>query len=393
MACKLYGGHPSRLNILSMGNNNGKRIIYFLLATLALACVKDPQDIPGNPAMDPAFKLEGSIGNTPVILQAGVDEWTAQPAVKEEASNIVYTTLFSIDGCLQACAPSVEFRFYRSLPANEQPDIDFLQTLQPGVKEFVRSGQEQDSFEITVATHPGLFMNGFSSWEDFNGSGITYASEFNTTIGYQQDVNVCFQSFAYTGCQYQQCIIFDPSTLIPCLSYIEPKIENPRFVNLALRLQGTPPFDIEWFNGYKTASILLPIPDSATIYASVVVTDANQNRSELNQTIRLDNGFVDPCYFPIDVTSVPLITTAPELFADKVEIIYRDANGEIWSSSAGIQDQASMNIASVSYFDLSPLDEPAYKVDLTFSVTLFNEETGEGRLFVSGGSSIPLSHR
>lgn len=369
--------------------------IILLISFLYTSCVKDPQDIPGNTTENPQFTFAGVLGTQTLIMEAGVDGWTMQPTVSDGQSNIIYSTIFSEHGCLQDCNPSLEFKFYRTLPATNDDQQDFEKTIRPGIKGYVKSDIERDSFAITLNTHPGLFMSGFSSWEDLNTNSTIYETAFASTIGFEDSLKVCFQSLAYTGCQYTQCIYFDPSTLIPCITYIEPRMESPRFISLTVRPQGTPPFNYLWFNESTSPTTILQVQDSVSeIYASVRVTDALGNRSELSQKIRLQGGNVDACYFPINLISTPVFNSTPELFADKVEIIYRDENGTEWRSTSGVQDSnAFMSITGVEYFGLSPLDQSAYKVNLNFGVKLFNVDTGEEKYFASQEAVIALSHR
>jgi hypothetical protein len=188
--------------------------IILFISFLYASCVKDPQDIPGSITENPEFTFAGVLGSQGLSIEAGVDDWTMQPTVSEDQSNIIYSTIFSKDGCLQNCNPSLEFKFYRALPATQNDEQDFQHTIHPGNKSFVKSDIERDSFAITLTTHPGLFMSGFSSWEDLNTNGTIYETEFSSTIGFEENLNVCFQSLAYTGCQYTQCIYFDPMYLL-----------------------------------------------------------------------------------------------------------------------------------------------------------------------------------
>jgi len=377
-----------------MEKNKVFAIILLVGSLLSTSCVKDPQDIPNSVSENPVFNLTASIGTGSLNVDAGLEGWTMQPVVIENQFNLIYSSIFSKDRCLFDCNPSVEFRFYRDLPATNNAQQDFNTTIRSGAKEYLISNMERDSFEITLSTHPGLFMSGFSSWEDLNTSGTIYDTEFASTIGFEENLNVCFQSLAYTGCQYTQCIYFDPATLVPCISYIEPKLESDRFISLTVRPEGTPPFQIEWFNESTSPTVLVPLQDSTVeIYASVRVLDALGNRSELSQSIRLQNGNVDACYFPINLSSTQVNNTSPELFADKVEIIYRDENGEEWRSTAGVQENASMIINSVEYFGVSPAGQPAYKTHLSFGVRLFNTVTGEEKYFASQDAVIALSHQ
>ncbi|MEP6796084.1 MAG: hypothetical protein ABJB16_17270, partial [Saprospiraceae bacterium] len=239
---------------------NVKKIIQLaLFASLVWAgCVKDPQDIPSGFMANPVFGFSGLFDGQPLILDAGTDGWTVQPLVVVEDSSIVYTSIFSKNGCTQQCKPSWEFRFYGAQPSTSNPEADFLQTIKNGSKEFVLSHKERDSFEITLNTQSGLFMNGYSYWENQNGSVTTMNEQFQDVVGYGQFLNVCFQSLAFTGCQYNQCIYFNPSTLIPCLASIQGKYEDSTTISLTLKPEsGTPPFQIEWFGGTNTSSILL----------------------------------------------------------------------------------------------------------------------------------------
>jgi hypothetical protein len=365
-----------------------------LLVMVMTSCVKDPQDIPAGFSGDPVFGLSGTYDGEAVVIEAGTENWTALPVVVQRDSLQVYTSVLSLDGCLDQCSPSWTFSFYQSVPVASDPAVAFSNTIQTGPKEFVLSDLEVDSFDISLTTHPGLFMSGYSYWEDLNGPTTTFLHEFGSVVGYQENIDVCFQSLAYTGCQYSQCIHFDPTTLVPCLISIEPKLETPEYVSLTVKPQGTPPFHVEWFNDSTSSTIVVPVQGGvAQIYAGVQVTDALGNRSQLSQTIRVQDLAVDACYFPITLTSTPIENSAPGVVANRGEITYRDEDGVLWSSSFGAQpSNASIFIDQISPYGISPELQPAYLVDVTITALLYHESTGESRLFQTQRLSIPLSH-
>lgn len=369
-------------------------IVLTLFSFFLASCVKDPQDIPDGVEDNPVFQLTATLGNEVLDINAGLNGWTIQPVVEETDSNIIYTSIFSQNACLNNCFPSLEFKFFRQFPASEIDAQDFLATIQTGSKDFTQSPEELDSFEIVLSTHPALFMSGYSSWKDLNINASTFETEYYSTIGYNQDLNVCFQSLALTGCKYIQCIYFDPSTLVPCITRMDPVIDN-EYLKLTVRPEGTPPFDIKWFNDSTSSTIVLPIQDSLfEMFASVTVTDALGNQSSLSQSIDVRSGNLNACSFPIELSSIPVSNTDPIQFADKVEIIYRDQEGNIWSSAAGPQDNNSaLSILSVESIGLSPMGQPTYKTQLQFGVRLFNTITGEAKYFSSQEAVIGLSHR
>jgi hypothetical protein len=365
-----------------------------ILLGLMSACVKDPQDIPSGLQGDPVFGMQASFGGETILLEAGTDQWTMVPVVQQEDSLSVYTSVLSVDGCTDQCSPSWTFRFYQSLPPTSDPESDFSNTIHPGDKDFVLSAAEVDSFQILLTTHPALFMSGYSYWEDLIGQSSTFYHEFASTVGYEQNLNVCFQSLAYTGCQYTQCIYFDPATEVPCIVSIEPKLESARYMSLSVRPQGTPPFQIQWFNEATSPSIVIPLQDSiAEIYAGVTVIDALGNRADLSQSIRLQDMVVDPCYFPINLVSTPIENTTPPVTADKVEISYWDEDGVEWNSASGIQPtEASVTIDAVNTYGVSPSGQPAYLVETRVKAQLFNTQTGEARWFETNRLSLAVSH-
>lgn len=377
-----------------MHTNRIINVVLLILAGVIVSCVKDPQDIPPAFSGDATFGLAASFGNGAINLEAGKEGWTSLPVVVQEDSLQVYTSVMSIDGCLEQCSPSWTFSFYQAIPVANDPAVAFSNTIHTGEKDFVLSDVEVDSFDISLTTHPDLFMSGYSYWLDLNGPTNTFFHEFESVIGYQENINVCFQSLAYTGCQYTQCIYFDPTTLVPCLLSIEPKLESPRYISLSVRPEGTPPFQIQWFNEATSSTIVIPVQDSiAEIYAGVIVTDALGNRSELSQTIRVQHGAVDACYFPITMTSTPIQSNSPSVVADRVEIIYRDEAGVLWSSSLGPQPENSkVFIDQVSAYGPSPDNQQAYLVEATVTASLFNEITGESKLFKTQRLSLSLSH-
>ncbi len=378
-----------------MGNAN--RIVQFaLLASLLwVSCVKDPQDIPTGFMDNPVFGFSGSLDGKPFNLDAGNIGWTVQPIVVDEDSSIVYTSIFSKDGCTENCKPSWEFRFYGTQSASSNPEADFLQTIKSGSKDFVLSHTERDSFEITLNTQSGLFMSGYSYWENLNGAVMTLNEQFQDVVGYGQFLNVCFQSLAFTGCQYNQCIYFNPSTLIPCLASIQAKYEDSTTISLTIKPEsGTPPFKVQWYDETSTSSILLYHADSkAEFFVNVLLTDALGNHSELHQTVRVQGSIIDACYFPISLVSTPVPDFSPVNLNDRVEIIYTDENGIEWSSTSGIQPITSyINIGSVDYFGLSPANQSAYTTSLNVSATLYNS-AGDGKLLEAQDMTIALSHR
>lgn len=365
-----------------------------LLIAVMISCVKDPQDIPPGLSGDSAFGMTGTLDGESMVIEAGKENWTSLPLVLQKDSLQVYTAVLSVDGCLAECSPSWTFSFYQSVPVDADPVIAFSNTMHTGPKEFVLSDLEVDSFEISLTTHPGLFMSGYSYWEDLNGSTTTFFHEFGSVIGYQENIDVCFQSLAYTGCQYTQCIHFDPTTLVPCLISIEPKRETPDYVSLTVRPEGTPPFQIEWFNEATSSSIVIPLQDSvAEIYAGVTVIDALGNWSHLSQTIRVQDAAVDACYFPISLLSIPIGNSSSSVIANRVEITYRDEVGGLWSSTFGAQPAYStVFIDQVTAYGLSPDLQQTSLVDARMTALLYHETTGESRLFQTQRLSIPLSH-
>ncbi len=377
-----------------MDANKMIRILSLLLIVLIISCVKDPQDIPPGFTGDPVFGLTADLEGTPLKIEAGKENWTSLPLAVLKDSLQVYTAVFSLDGCLDQCTPSWTFSFYQDVPIVNDPAVAFSNTIQTGSKEFVLSALEVDSFDISLTTHPGLFMSGYSYWEDLNGPTTTFLHEFGSVIGYQENIDVCFQSLAYTGCQYTQCIHFDPTTLVPCLIAIEPRLETPNYVSLSVRPEGTPPFQIEWFNEDTSFSIVIPVQDSVVeIYAGVTVTDALGNRSQLSQTIRVQDSAVDACYFPITLLSSPIENNSSSIVANRAEISYRDQDGVLWSSSLGVQPgNSKIFIDQVSTYGLSPDNQQTFLVDLSITAQLFNEITGKSRLFQTQRLSIPLSH-
>ncbi|MEP6646671.1 MAG: hypothetical protein ABJC12_06255 [Saprospiraceae bacterium] len=377
-----------------MGSVRTIGMVAVCLTFVWLGCVKDPQDIPSGLTTDPVFGLIGNFGTEAFNIQAGNNEWTDQPTTLEGNSSIMYSSIFSKDACLEQCKPSLEFRFYSANSPSGNMESDFLQTIKTGSKDLVMSHQERDSFEISVNTQQGLFMSGYSYWENQNGSAISLDEDFVDVIGFGQYLDVCFQTLAYSGCQYSQCIHFNPATLTPCLASIHAKYEDSRTVSLnVVPEMGHAPFQIQWFDQSSDKSILLYHQDTdAEFYVGVIVTDAVGNSTVINQSIRLQDTILDECYFPISVQSVPVPNTDPSTLFNRAEIIYTDENGVEWSTSSGSQQQTPLVlIRDVTYFGLSPLHQPTYKVTLDINVELFNT-AGVSKTFAVQGATIALSH-
>lgn len=364
-----------------------------LAAVFLESCVKDPQDIPPGFTGDPVFGMSALLDSQSIDLKAGEDLWTMVPVVTSEDSLVVYKAVLSQNGCLDQCAPSWSFLFYQAGIQDPDAQALFNATIHPGPKQLAPSDAELDSFAVTLNTHPGLFMSGYSYWEDLNQQTNTFLNTFETVVGYQENINVCFQSLAYTGCQYRQCLSFDPATLVPCISSIEAKLENPRYVSLSVRAEGTPPFQFQWYNESTSPSVVVPIQDTvAEIFAAVSVTDARGNRSDLIQSVRVSNGVVDACYFPIILSSTP-VPHATDSRADRVGIVYQDEHGDIWTSDGGPQSpQAGLIIDSVTPYGYAPDQKPAYLVEARVQATLYNTITGASRFFTTSRLSLALSH-
>lgn len=362
-------------------------------AVLLQACVKDPQDIPPGFTGDPVFGMSALLDSQSIDLKAGEDLWTMVPVVTSEDSLVVYQAVLSQNGCLAQCSPSWSFNFYQADLQDADAETLFNTTIQPGTKMLAASDAELDSFAVTLSTHPALFMSGYSYWEDLNQQTNTFLNTFETVVGYQQNINVCFQSLAYTGCQYRQCLSFDPATFVPCIASIEAKLENPRYVSLSVRAEGTPPFQFEWYNESTSPSLVVPIQDTvAEIFAAVTVTDARGNRSDLIQSVRVANGVVDACYFPIMLSSAA-IPHGSDSRTDRVGIVYQDENGDIWTSDGGPQsDEAGLIIDTVTPYGYAPDQKPAYLIEARVQATLYNFNTGASRFFTTSRLSLALSH-
>jgi hypothetical protein len=182
--------------------------------------------------------------------------------------------------------------------------------------------------------------------------------------------------------------------LLPCIISIDPKVESPRHVSLTVRPEGTPPFKYAWTNEATTQSIVVTVQDSVEeIYAGVIVTDALGNRAQLLQTIRLQNGIVDACFFPITITSQQVDNTLSSNYADHMDITYIDDQGVEWKSTAGIQPaEASVTIDQVTSYRLSPAGQETSAVEVSVKAILFNNNTGEERWFETSRLTIALSH-
>ena len=91
-------------------------LILALLTGMVLSCVKDPKDIPNGFTDDPVFGMNASFGNEALDIQAGNAQWTMLPVVGQVDSLSVYSGVFSLNGCLENCDPSMTFDFYQALP-------------------------------------------------------------------------------------------------------------------------------------------------------------------------------------------------------------------------------------------------------------------------------------
>jgi hypothetical protein len=373
---------------------NSRSLLPLLIIMIGVACVKDPQDIPPGLTSDPVFGMVGQFGNQTIDLDAGVNQWTFVPVVNELDSLHVYTAVLSQDGCVNQCPNSWTFNFYQALSVAIDEEEKFKNTIQEGPVDFVLADTERDSFQVSISTHPDLFANGDSYWGDPSGEKIIYSNEYNQTVGSEDFFNACFQSVVYAGCQYNQCVYFKPSTLIPCIAHIEAELEEGRYLVLKAVAQGTPPFQVYWTDGPTSSTEVVALGNSTQdVYAAVTIIDANGNRSELAQTIRVQDIYVDACYYPINIVSTPFTDLSAELAAGDVEIIYIDGDGVEWKSTQGAQtSESSMLIHEVGYYGVAPSGLPAHKVDLSVKVLLTNVSTGESRWFESSNVVLPLSH-
>jgi len=373
---------------------NSRSLLYLLIMMIGVSCVKDPQDIPPGLTSDPVFGMTAQFGNQTIDLDAGVSQWTFVPVVREADSILVYSSVLSQDACIDQCPSSWTFNFYQATDPAVNEEEKFTNTINAGPIGLAPSDSERDSFNISISTHPDLFMNGVSYWEDLENSTLTYVSELNKTVGSTETFDACFQSSVYAGCQYNQCVHFKPATLIPCLLHIEAVVESGRYVVMTAVAEGTPPFKYEWADGPSEASEVVSVGTSMQdIYADVTVTDANGNRAELAQTVRFQDSIVDVCYFPINMTSTPFTDYSAALAAGDVEIIYRDTDGSEWRSTHAEQPaESNMQIKEVSYYGLSPNGLPTYKTSLSVHIQLTNSSTGESRWFDSDDIVLPLAH-
>ncbi|HEX5112677.1 MAG TPA: hypothetical protein VFV79_07510, partial [Saprospiraceae bacterium] len=195
-----------------------RSLLPLLMMVIISACVKDPQDIPPNVTSDPEFGMSAQFGNQAVDIDAGIGGWTIVPVVNQVDSFKVYTAVIGQDGCTDQCLSSWTFNFYQEKTNSLSEKDKFLNTVKEGPVDFVISDAERDSFIVSIATHPDLFMNGVSYWEDPGSSNFIYTSEFAQNVGTNETFGACFQSIIYAGCQYNQCVYFKPATMVPCIA-------------------------------------------------------------------------------------------------------------------------------------------------------------------------------
>src|SRR5690606_33508242 len=95
---------------------------------------------------------------------------------------------------------------------------------------------------------------------------------------------------------------------------------------------------------------------------------------------RILDGFVDPCFFPIDISITPVPASFTSGYAGRVEIRYTDETGAVWLASAADQpDDAFLKIESVEPYGESPAGDPAVKADVNMRMLMRNPMTGEER--------------
>lgn len=370
-------------------------IIGIVLVFVLSSCVKDPKDIPGGFNEDSVFRLKAYFGSDSLNVDAGSQAWTMLPMTTSEEGQFTFNSVFSKNGCLENCTPSIKFTFFQSTSSGQNaPENIFNETIKPGLKEFVLPGEVTDSFHLSFSTHPGLFMNGLSYWENTNMPPVSFFPVYQNQVGPNDGVEVCFQSFQYTGCQYSQCMTYIPSTQQPCIAYIEPVLENDRFIRLTARVSGTPPFQYFWEYGDSTQTSFIPVtPLVNEVHASVYIVDGAGNSTHLSQLIKISDMVVDPCYFPIDINTESVPIDFENGFANKAIICVTDSSGENWCSN-GVEQTAvsSLAIHSIEEYLNSPNGEESYLVSLSGNIILENELTGETKLFAISDAVISLSH-
>jgi len=372
------------------------KYLTMLLAFLVMhsACVKDPQDIPAGFDGDPVFGLQGLFGQAALDIRAGEDRWTMLPIPGTREGHPYYSGLFSQDGCTPDCSPSLEIGFHALSTPGQDPKAGFLATIATGNKLALGPDASADSFQVSFSTHPGLFMSGYSYWQDASGPPQTFAPSYAQAVGPNAAIGVCFESFLYTGCQYSQCLYYRPAAGDPCQAYLEATWVDSGFVRLTVRPSGTAPFSYAWYYGQSTQSILVPVQqDVSELYASVEVHDALGNSTRLSQLIRIQDGVIDPCYFPIYVQAESVPRAYDQTHAGRAVIRYVEESGAEWTSYGVDQPAGSLvAITSSEMYERSPLGGPAYKVGIQLNVLLHNRLTGEDRWLVVPDGVIALGY-
>lgn len=369
-------------------------IMLLALMVMQAACVKDPQDIPAGFEGDPVFGLQGTFGQEALDIRAGEAQWTLLPLPETRKDHPFFNGLFSKDGCTENCAPGLSIGIHAlSEPAGD-PQVNFLSSIAPGEKSLVGPEASADSFLVSFSTHPGLFMSGYSYWQDASGPPQTFAPSYAQPVGPNAAIGVCFESFLYTGCQYSQCMYYQPGTGDACQAFLEATWIDSGFVRLTVRPSGTGPFTYAWYFGQSTQSILVPVQRDVTeIFASVEVQDASGNSTRLSQRVRVQDGLIDPCYFPITVQAEAIPRDYAQSHAGKAAIRYTDENGLAWSSEDVTQPAEShFAITSVEAYGSSPQGIPAYKVGIRLKALLLNIETGESRWLDIPAGTIALGY-
>ena len=99
----------------------------------------------------------------------------------------------------------------------------------------------------------------------------SFTNGYNKTVGSEDIFNACFQSVVYAGCQYNQCVYFKPSLLVPCITHIEAELEDGRYLRLKAVSQHSS-FPVHWSDGFTSPSTVVALGNSTQdVYAEVTV--------------------------------------------------------------------------------------------------------------------------
>ena len=379
-----------------------KKINYIVFALGILLCIvgcsKDDlnDEIQGSSIFtEPVFKISATLGQDPINLQAGVDNFYMYTDFQEDSSAYTLIGRFAAEEGLTVPGDE-ELKFSLNIPnTNSIPNLNFSQVLNQADYSYFLGAQSQSegylyTFFPNASNNFGSLANEFFWSFDFNQTGFTSSAEVfrPNDAPFSANLTTFFDSECSSNTSgWVSPDVNSDSTFLSDISYTIDSTSN--IVEFVVNNQNvTTEWDVSFLGNSISSSLVYELDlNQVNSFAAVTVRTFDQFGKMSTSIFSVRNpttGQVEVCQSKMDYEVVEVL--GPNLNIDYSVIIEYQKDGRNYSTDFNEQPtNSTITISEVEDFEINEIGLPTFKCKINFNAQLFDTDTGEARPFVGEG--------